>query len=80
MYHPLIEDLSKIKDNELDNKILDLNKKYFIAARAGQGNLCSQISIVLESLKEEQSTRHKKMLMNAIKKDDNDLENLINVD
>lgn len=80
MYHPLVEDLSKIKDNELDNKILDLNRKYFIAARSGQGNLCSQILTILESLKEEQSSRHKKMLQNTIKKDDNDLENLINVE
>lgn len=79
MFHPLIEDPSKLKDQDLDNQILDLTKKYYIAARSGSGNLCSQILIVLESLKEEQRQRHQKTLNNLNKKT-TDLDDLINVE
>ena len=37
MFNPLLQDLSKIKTEELDTKITDLMQKYFIAARSGQG-------------------------------------------
>lgn len=80
MYHPLIENFSKLKDIDLDNKILELNKKYFIAAKFGQGELCTQILTILETLKEEQSDRYNKMLKTSNKNNDTDLEGLINID
>lgn len=80
MYHPLLDDLTKIKDADLDSKILDLSKKYHIAAKYGSNEICSQIVIILESLKDERSLRYKKNLKNTIKNDDNDLDSLINVE
>lgn len=79
MYHPLLEDVQKIKDNDLENKIFDLTRKYHIAARSGSGELCSQILTILDSLREEQRVRHQKTLSNLNNKNNN-LDELINVD
>lgn len=80
MFHPLLDNPKSFKDVELESKILDLSKKYHIAARSGNGGLCSQILIILESLKEEQSNRQKSSLEERIKKQNKDLDDLINID
>jgi hypothetical protein len=79
MYHPLVEDLKNVKDTDLENRITDLTKKYFIAARSGQGGLCAQILKVLDMLKEEQQSRYRKNLENLNKKNQG-LDDLINVE
>ena len=48
MFHPLLSNVTEIKDLDLENKINDLGKKYSFAARSGNGGLCSQILLVLE--------------------------------
>ena len=49
MQHPLITDLdSKIKD-ELTKTVSDLQNKLRIAQRSGNGHLCQQIRMALES-------------------------------
>jgi hypothetical protein len=57
MFHPLLEDLTKLKDQELENKISDLTKKYFAATRLGQGLAANQIVMILDSIKMEQERR-----------------------
>lgn len=49
MEHPLIGDLSNLTEDELSAKISDLNKKLAIAARTGNGHLCDQIRMAIES-------------------------------
>jgi hypothetical protein len=78
MYHPLVEDTKNIKDNDLENRISDLNRKYYIAARSGQGGLCGQILTILNMLREEQQSRYKKNL-EGLNKKNQDLDDLINV-
>lgn len=58
MFNPLLQDLSKIKNEDLENKINELMQKYFIAARNGMGGVCEQINILLEAHKDEQRRRH----------------------
>ena len=58
MFNPLIPDLTAIKTQDLDNKITELMKKYFIAARSGMGGVCEQINVILEAYKDEQRRRH----------------------
>ncbi len=58
MFNPLMPDLSKLKNEDIEQKITDLMKKYSIASRSGQGTVCQQISVILESLKEEQRKRY----------------------
>lgn len=81
MFNPLLDDPRKLKDQELENKILDLNKKYFIAARLGQGAAAGQIAVILEQLRDEQTRRHAESTQNLLKKQsDRGLDDLINVE
>jgi hypothetical protein len=80
MFHPLLNDVSKIKDPELEAKILDLGKKYHIALRLGQGSVAQQILLALDSYKDEMSKRQRTALDSTMTKKNKDLDNLINVD
>ena len=80
MYHPLVNDLRKIKDQELDNTIQELSRKYHLAARMGQGGICSQILSALEMYKEEAERRRSESIEALIKKQNKDLDDLINVE
>ena len=57
MFNPLLPDLSPLKNEDVDNKITELMKKYSIAARSGQGAVCNQIAVILECYKDEQRRR-----------------------
>ena len=75
MFHPLEGDLSQLKDQEVENKLLELNKKYFAAARLGSQDLLTQLSTFITIYREELSKRHAQKLKQA----DGDLGQLINV-
>jgi hypothetical protein len=76
MFHPLENDLSVLKDNEVEQKLVELNKKYYAAARMGSKDLLTQLSTFITIYREELSRRY------AIKsqQNDGDLGQLINVD
>ena len=76
MFHPLIGDLSEFKDQEIENKLIELNKKYYAAARLGSQDLLTQLSTVITIYREELSKRYTQKLKQA----DDDLGQLINVD
>jgi hypothetical protein len=80
MFHPLLEDPSLLKDQDLDAKIFDLSKKYGIAARMGQGGACQQIITALETYKAEQQSRQNKSMSDMMKKQNGNLDDLINID
>jgi hypothetical protein len=74
--HPLAGDFSQLKDAELDQKIGDLTKKYFVVNNPG---VKAQIVALLEDYKREQQRRQaaawEKMMANR----DKGLDKLINV-
>jgi hypothetical protein len=76
MFHPLVGDLNEFKDQEIENKLIELNKKYYVAARLGSQDLLTQLSTVITIYREELGKRHAQKLKNA----DGDLGQLINVD
>jgi hypothetical protein len=49
MEHPLVGSLDHLTPDELTAKISELYKKLAIASRSGNGNLCNQIRMALES-------------------------------
>lgn len=49
MEHPLIHNLEDLSAQELLDKITELYKKLGIAARTGNGHMCDQIRMVIES-------------------------------
>jgi hypothetical protein len=79
MFNPLLDDFSHLKDTELDEKITNLNKKYSIALRTGNGALANQIIVVLNSLREELLRRQAEASKRLLQRQDKDLDGLINV-
>jgi hypothetical protein len=79
MYNPLFIDPATLKDAEIENRIIELSKKYQIAAKFGQGTACDQIIIFLNLLKEEQKKRHYNLMTKTANNQNKDLGNLINV-
>jgi hypothetical protein len=49
MEHPLIGDLSNLTADELNTQISDLYRKLNIATQSGNGHLCHQLRMALES-------------------------------
>ena len=49
MEHPLIGDLNNLSMEELLNRIADLNKKLSMAMRSGNGYMCNQLRMAIES-------------------------------
>lgn len=81
MFNPLLGDLTKLKQEDLDNKIGELTKKYYIAMRLGQGGAAQQIALNLSAYKSEQQQRQFRSLKELNKKnEDTGLDDLINVD
>jgi len=74
--HPLSGDLSEIKDQELETKIFDLSKKYFMTANVDVRN---QIGMLLETYKEELSKRRRASLDKMMSNRDKKLDNLVNI-
>lgn len=49
MEHPLIGSLDNLTADELSSKVNELNNKLSIATRSGNGHLCNQLRMALES-------------------------------
>lgn len=49
MEHPLIQNLDDLSEEQLQEKISELTKKLGIAYRTGNGHLCNQLRMALES-------------------------------
>jgi hypothetical protein len=80
MYNPLLPDLSKLKNEDIDNKITDLMQKYFSASKFGQGGVMHQINVILEAYKEEQRRRHELARNKLIQNQNQDINEFIKID
>lgn len=62
MEHPLISNLEELTDDQLVEKINELHGKLNIAYRSGNGYLCDQVRMAIESysnkLRERQAKRY----------------------
>ena len=74
--HPLISDLSQLKEPELENKINELTRKYFQTYNVG---LQAQIAAALDSYKEELSNRRRIEYEKMMQSRDKNLDKLINI-
>jgi hypothetical protein len=74
--HPLLDDLSELKDQELETKILDLSKKYWIVRNP---DVQYQITLLLNSYQEELRSRRAKAWEQQYQNRDKGLDKLINV-
>jgi hypothetical protein len=74
--HPLVSSLDKLKDSELETKINDLTRRYF---QTYNPELQMQISMVLDSYREEMSKRRRAEWQKLSDNRNKDLDKLINV-
>jgi len=68
MEHPLIASLDALTIDELGTKISELHKKLGIAMRMGNGYLCDQIRMALESYQ----SKYQQRLQESYKSNDSD--------
>lgn len=76
MFHPLIENIENLKDQELETKINDLTNKYYMTTNP---YIREQIVNFLNAYKEVFHTRKQQELENIMKTQNKDLDNLINI-
>ena len=76
MFHPFEQNLSDLKDSELESKISELSRKYCQAQRLGNAQLLTQIETFITIYREEMKRRYLTQKTDL----DNDLDQLINVD
>jgi len=77
MLNPLVDSLADLSINELENKIIELQRKYFMTSNLG---VQQQIQTFLEIYKEELHTRRRiEAERQKQQNGDNSLDNLINV-
>ena len=78
MFNPLVDSFSELKDVEIENKIVELQRKYFQAGANPQ--LQQQVQAILEIYKLEMQERRSKSLQKQNQDDgENSLDNLINI-
>lgn len=65
MEHPLIPNLDDLKIDDLGAKITELNRKLRIAQNMGNGHLCNQIRMAIESYQTKHSQRLQEMYQAA---------------
>lgn len=74
--HPLVDDLADLKDPELENKILDLSKKYW---QTRNSDVQYQIRMLLDVYNDELRNRRSKLLQQQLENRNQDLDKLIKV-
>jgi len=76
MFNPLVDDLSQLSDSDVEQKIIELGRKYW---QARNPQLQAQISAILEMYKQEAITRRAIEKNRQDENGNNDLDNLINI-
>lgn len=74
--HPLLTNVSDMKDHEINAKISDLTKKYYMTRNP---DVQWQISGVLDDLREELRQRNIKQMQQAMNNGKQNLDNLIKI-
>jgi hypothetical protein len=76
MIHPLAEDFSNLKDLEIESKIQELSRKYWMTTNP---NIQTQISLFLDLYRSELANRRARLWQEQAGKRNEDLDKLINV-
>jgi hypothetical protein len=74
--HPLAGSFENLKDSEIEEKITDLTKKYFMTRNF---EVQMQISSLLENYKEEIGKRRQLQLQRLMQKSEKSLDNLVKI-
>ena len=82
MFHPLAQNPSNLSNDELHDKLTELNKKYITASRLPDQSLARQVHSMIIMYTDEQQKRYRKQMQEQFKSknSDQDLGDLVNVD
>ena len=75
MEHPLIGNLNDLTLEELSARVADLNQKLSMAMRTGNGHLCNQIRMAIESYQ----VKYQEKLQESYKKSDANFDDKIQI-
>jgi predicted DNA-binding protein len=76
MIHPLADAIELLKDNEIEERIHSLSRKYF---QTHNEVIQHEITVYLDMYKAELATRRAKMWQDQYQRRDTDLDSLINI-
>jgi len=76
MFNPLVDDFSALTDTEVEEKVVELGRKYWMSRNP---DLQAQIATILEMYKEEARARRARAYQQSQQNDDSGLDNLINI-
>lgn len=76
MFNPLVDSFAELSDAQLDEKIAELSRKYFMSTNP---NLKLQISAILDMYREEIKSRRARQQLQSQQDGDSGLDNLINI-
>ena len=76
MFNPFVNDLNELSDQELENKTIELSKKYW---QTQNPDVRVQIQTVLNMYREELKVRRAQEKVKNQDNDNNSLDNLINI-
>lgn len=79
MFNPLLGNLKELKDVDLENKIVELGRKYAIASRTMSPGVVQQIAVILEQHRGELTRRQQEASKELAKRQDKKLDDLIKV-
>ena len=76
MFNPLVDDFNQLSDQQVEEKLSELGKKYW---QTSNMQVRDQIAVVYEMYKHEAQARRAKAYQRQADDNDNDLDSLINV-
>lgn len=75
-FNPLVDNFSKLSDSEVEAKVTDLGRKYFMSRNP---EVQMQIAALLGMYKEEMQARRARSQLQSQQNGNSDLDNLINI-
>lgn len=79
MFNPLLENLSSLKDTELESMYSDLNKKYSTSLKLNNSALAHQVTVAITMVREELQKRQQEATRKLMEKQNKDIDGLINI-
>lgn len=76
MFNPLVDSFDNLSDLEIEDKIVELGRKYWMTRNP---QVQQQISVILDMYKQESQLRRAKAFQQSQENSDSDLDNLINI-
>ena len=76
MFNPHVDSFDKLTDTEIDSKIQELGRKYWMTRNP---QVQEQIAVLLEMYRQEAQMRRAKQYQKIQDDDDSDLDSLINI-